>query len=178
MKLLLSWLQGRETGVGIIEVLISIALLGLVGDSYLGGVGTGTQATIITKEQSIAESLVRSEAEYVKGCGYQFGASEYAVDPTLVIPDGWTVPAPSVVPVHGADDGIQEVTVSAQHQGEKEQQRAAGFVQQHNGISPLRSQYAAQIPAFSRCVLVRAHQVLFTTRDCQVVTNIVYHTSR
>ena len=119
VKWLKGWLGGSEKGTSMIEVLLGIVLLGLVGISYLGGIGTGTQATIITKEQAVAESLVRSEAEYVKGerCEYQSGASEYPVDPTLAIPAGWTVPAPTVVPVHGRD-GIQEVTVTAQHHGE------------------------------------------------------------
>ena len=107
-----------ERGTGLIEVLLGIAILGLVGIAYLGGMGTSTQATIITKEQSIAESLVRSEAEYVKRCGYQYDTSEYPVDPTLTIPESWTVPPPAVVPVHGSDDGLQEVTVSAQHNDE------------------------------------------------------------
>jgi len=118
VKLLQGWFAGSEKGTSMIEVLLGIVLLGLVGISYLGGVGTATQATIITQEQSVAESLIRSEAEYVKGCDYQYGTSEYPVDPTLTIPEGWTVPAPAVVPVHGIDDGMQEVTVSAQQNGE------------------------------------------------------------
>ncbi len=120
VKLLRDRLAGSEKGTSTIEILLAIVLLGLVGISYLGGIGTGTRATIITQEQAVAESLIRSEAEYVKGegCGYQYGVSEYPVDPTLTIPAGWTVPPPAVVPVHGSDDGLQEVTVSAQHQGE------------------------------------------------------------
>jgi Tfp pilus assembly protein PilV len=117
-KLLKSCLLKDERGISLIEVLISIVILGLVGITYLGSVGTSTQATIITKEQSTAESLVRSEAEYVKRYAYQPSASEYPVDPTLAIPGGWTVPLPSVEPLHGSEDGIQKVTVTAQHQGE------------------------------------------------------------
>jgi len=118
VKWLKGCLAGSEKGISTIEVLVGIVLLGLVAVSYLGGVGTGTQATVITKEQAIAESLVRSQAEYVKGCAYQYGASEYPVDPTLDIPEGWTVPPPAVVPVHSVDDGMQEATVTAQHEGE------------------------------------------------------------
>lgn len=117
IKLLKGRLAGSENGISTIEVLLGIVILGVVAVTFLGGVGTGTQATIITKEQSVAESLVRSEAEYVKGCAYQYDASEYPVDSTLTIPEGWTVPPPAVEPVHGSDDGIQEVTVTAQHQG-------------------------------------------------------------
>lgn len=118
VKLLRCWLTGSEKGISTLEVLLAIVILGVVAVTFLGSIGTGTQATVVTKEQAVAESLIRSEAEYVKGCGYQYGASEYPVDPTLTIPEGWTVPLPAVVPVHVIDDGMQEVTVSAQYQGE------------------------------------------------------------
>jgi type II secretory pathway pseudopilin PulG len=117
MKFLKDWLRGSEKGISTIEVLLGIVILGLVGVCFLGSVGTGTQATIVTKEQSVAESLVRSEAEYVKGCTYQYDASGYPVDPTLTLPEGWAVPT-YVEPVHSSDDGLQKVTVTAEHQGE------------------------------------------------------------
>ncbi|UCB43111.1 MAG: type II secretion system protein [Dehalococcoidales bacterium] len=118
LKLLKGCPVQGESGVSLIEILIGITILGLVGIAFLGGIGTSTRATIITKEQSIAESLVRSEAEYVKRYGYQYDTSEYPVDPTLTIPEGWTVPTPIVEPVHASDDGLQKVTVIAQRQGE------------------------------------------------------------
>ena len=115
---LVGWFEGEEKGTSAIEVVVGLVILGLVGISYLGGVATGTKATFVTKQQAIAESLVRSEAEYVKSCAYQYGASEYPVDSTLTIPEGWVVPPPVVEPVHGSDDGIQTVTVTAEHRGD------------------------------------------------------------
>ncbi|HEY41790.1 MAG TPA: hypothetical protein G4O18_08035 [Dehalococcoidia bacterium] len=117
VKPLKDWLRGSEKGISTIEVLLGIVILGLVSVCFLGSVGTGTQATVVTREQSIAESLVRSEAEYVKGCAYQYDASEYPVDPTLTLPAGWTVPT-YVEPVHASDDGLQKVTITAEYQGE------------------------------------------------------------
>ena len=111
------WLRGNEKGISLIEILIAIAVLGLVGITFLSSMVTSTNATVITREQAVAENLVRNEAEYVKDCVYQYDASEYPVDPTLTIPAEWTVPPPTVVPVHGVDNGMQEVTVSAQYQG-------------------------------------------------------------
>lgn len=117
VKLLKNRLAGDEKGISLIEVLVAIAVLGLVGITFLGSMVTSTNATVITREQAVAENLVRNEAEYIKDCVYQYGASEYPVDPTLTIPEGWTVPPPSAVPVHEIDNGMQEVTVSAQYQG-------------------------------------------------------------
>ncbi len=113
IKLFKGWLKGSEKGISTLEVLLAIVILGVVAIAFLGSIGTATQATVITRDQALADSLVRSEAEYVKGCGYQYGISEYPVDPTLTLPPEWAV-STSVVPVHGSDDGIQEVTVSAQ----------------------------------------------------------------
>lgn len=113
-KLFKGWLTGSEKGISTLEVLLAIVILGVVAVTFLGSIGTATQATVITKEQSVAESLVRSEAEYVKGYGYQYDVSEYPVDPTLTLPSGWTV-LTSVVPVHASDDGIQQITVSAHY---------------------------------------------------------------
>ena len=117
LRLLKDWLRGSEKGISTLEVLLAIVILGLVGVCFLGGVGTGTQATVITRDQAIAESLVRSEAEYIKGCGYQYGTSEYLIDPTLTIPAEWEVWT-YVEPVHGSDDGLQKATITAERQGE------------------------------------------------------------
>ena len=116
VRLLKDWLRGSEKGISTLEVLLAIVILGLVGVCFLGGVGTGTQATVITRDQATAESLVRSEAEYVKGCTYQYDTTEYPVDPTLTIPAEWTV-STYVEPVHSSDDGLQQVTISAERQG-------------------------------------------------------------
>ena len=67
IKLLKGWLTGSEKGISTLEVLLAIVILGVVAIAFLSSIGTATQATVITREQSVAESLVRSEAEYVKG---------------------------------------------------------------------------------------------------------------
>ena len=108
-----------EKGFAIIETLVALALLGIIAVALLSGVATASKASSIANERAIAESLVHSEAEYVKSCAYQDSASEYPVDPSLTVPDSWTVPPPVVGLVHATDDGIQEVTVTAEHNGEE-----------------------------------------------------------
>lgn len=108
-----------EKGFTIIETLVALALLGIIAVVLLSGVATASKASSIANERAIAESLVHSEAEYVKSCAYQDSASEYPVDPSLTVPDSWTVPPPVVGLVHATDDGIQEVTVTAEHNGEE-----------------------------------------------------------
>jgi len=107
-----------EKGFALIETLVALALMGIIGVSLLSGAATATKATTITGEQATAQSLVRSEIEYVKNYPYQYSASTYPVNPSLTIPAGWSVPLPTVAPVHATDDGIQSVNVTAEHNGE------------------------------------------------------------
>ncbi|MDD4858737.1 MAG: type II secretion system protein [Dehalococcoidales bacterium] len=106
-----------ERGFILIETLVALAILGIVAVALLSGMATTTKATVITSEQAIADSLVRSEIEYVKSCAYQSHPATYPIDGSMDIPAGWTVPAPSTSLVHVSDDGIQQVTVSATRNG-------------------------------------------------------------
>ncbi len=111
--------RGKENGVTLIETLVALALLGIVAVAFLSGLATSLKSSFISNEQALAESLIRTEAEYVKTYPYQYYATEYPVDPGLTIPASWTIPPPVVEPVHATDDGIQKVTVAVEHNGEE-----------------------------------------------------------
>jgi prepilin-type N-terminal cleavage/methylation domain-containing protein len=106
-------------GFAFIETIVALALLGIVAVIFLGSVGTATKATIVTDEQATAESLARSEIEYIKSCAYQYSPTEYLVNPTLSIPTGWSMPNPTAEALHGTDDGIQKVTITVERDGEE-----------------------------------------------------------
>jgi len=110
--------MNSEKGSSLIETIIALALLGIIVVAFLSGLGTATKAVVINSEQATAESLVRSEIEYVKKYPYQYDTSEYPVAPALTIPEGWNVPPPVVESVHANDDGIQKITVTAERNGE------------------------------------------------------------
>ena len=112
-------LEGNESGVTLIETLVALAILGCVAAAFLSGLATTTRASVIADEQATAESLIRSEIEYIKNYSYDYYASSYPVDPALTIPESWDIPAPVVVPVHASDDGIQQVTVTAERNGKQ-----------------------------------------------------------
>ena len=69
-----------EKGFALIESTLSISLLGIIGVSFLSALVTGVKATSITDEKATAQSLVRSEIEYVKNYPYDYFTSEYPVD--------------------------------------------------------------------------------------------------
>ena len=106
-----------EKGFSLIETTAALAILGIAAVAFLGGVGTSLKAVSINEEQATAQSLIISEIEYVKRCAYEYSISEYPVAPYIDMPVGWSVPPPVVEPVHASDDGFQEVTVVAEHNG-------------------------------------------------------------
>ena len=63
-------MRGNETGVTLIETLVALALLSIIAVVFLGGLTTVATATLIANEQATAESLARSQMEYVKSQGY------------------------------------------------------------------------------------------------------------
>ena len=115
---MLNRFAGGELGATLTETVVALAILSIVAVTFLSGLATTSTATIIANEQATAESLARSQMEYVKNYAYQYAASEYPVDPSLNIPVGWSVPPPVVELVHATDDGLQKVTVTAEHNGE------------------------------------------------------------
>jgi len=114
---LLSLLKHNESGAALISTLVAVAIAGILAAAFLSGLATATTAIHIADELTVAESLARSEMEYVRDYAYQYDATVYPVDPLLDIPTGWVVPTPAVELVHATDDGIQKITVSVEHNG-------------------------------------------------------------
>ena len=109
-----------EKGISLLETIVALALLSIIGVPFLISIGTATNAAMVADEKVTAESLARSEIEYIKDCNYQYDATEYAVDPTIDIPSGWSIPNPTVEALNSPDDGIQKVTITVRRDGEDE----------------------------------------------------------
>jgi len=61
----------KEKGFTAIEVIVALALLGIIAVAFLGGLTTASKAIFIADERTTAESLARTEMEYVKSCNYE-----------------------------------------------------------------------------------------------------------
>jgi len=105
-----------ESGVTFIETVVALALLGIIAVAFLSGLATTAKATIIANEQTIAESLARSQMEWAKETAYTDDATEYSPAP---IPSGGDYTGYSVTitatPLHNPDDGIQKITATVKH---------------------------------------------------------------
>ena len=69
----------NQKGFTLIELIVSLALLGLIAIAYLGALATASTAIIISDERTTAESLARSQMEYVKNQDYSDNVWSYEV---------------------------------------------------------------------------------------------------
>jgi prepilin-type N-terminal cleavage/methylation domain-containing protein len=124
----------NEKGITLIEVIIALALLGIIGLAFLGALSTASNAVFITDERATAESLARTEMEYIKSQDYiDYSDSDHGEYGIITPPTDYTVEV-SVIPfnpdtgdpyadlgggVFELDFGIQEITVTVNHLGEQ-----------------------------------------------------------
>lgn len=78
-----------QKGLTLIEVLIAIALLGMIAVPFLTALSTSSEGIIIADEKTTAESLVRSEMEYVKNSPYNSTGFSYDISTTPDEPPPW-----------------------------------------------------------------------------------------
>ena len=70
-----------QKGLTLIEVLIAIAILALIAVPFLTALSTSSRGIIIADERTTAESIVRSEMEYVTNCTYHYTGFSYQIPP-------------------------------------------------------------------------------------------------
>ncbi len=86
MKILRKLKRGQR-GFGLVEVIIALALLGIIGVSFLGTLANASNAIILSDGRTTAESLARSEMEYVKSQEYiDYSVADHAVYDSLGAP--------------------------------------------------------------------------------------------
>ena len=122
----------KEKGFSLVEVMLALALLGIIAVAVLGALATASKAIFIADEQATAESLARTEMEYVRNQDYDAINNPPQYDLISDIPDGYDidVTAERLDPKGDgidADDGIQKITVTVQHQDKPEVVKLEGY---------------------------------------------------
>ena len=59
-----------EKGFSLIEVVIALGILGIIAAAYLGSLANASQSLAVADERATAESLARSQMEYIKKESY------------------------------------------------------------------------------------------------------------
>ncbi len=125
-------LLGDSRGTTFVEVVIAVAVLGLIAASVIPTLLIINKAEFRRDEQRVAESLARNQIECIKSAPYVYGNEtnpepEY---PLVPVPDGSYEIELLVQPITidpqtqmhqalpaGQDNGIQEITVRIHHVG-------------------------------------------------------------
>ncbi len=126
-----------EKGFALVEVLVALALTGIIATAFLLAISTSSKAILVADERTTAESLARSQMEDIKNelyINYSEGVPLHGVYITTVTPPNYSIGF-TVVPfdpgtgnpygftdvggilVFDDDDGIQKITVTVYHQG-------------------------------------------------------------
>jgi len=116
-RALLCRLVGREEGTTLLEILVALVLLGVISVAFLSALMTTARSSYSADQRAMAESLARSQMEYVKSTTYVAGATQYPVSPTMTAPQGWIVPPATAEALSSPDGGIQRVTVEVERNG-------------------------------------------------------------
>ncbi len=110
-----------ERGFTFVEVLIALVLLGIIAGGFLAALAASSRSTMSSDEHTSAESLARTEMEYVKNSIYVMASWAYALpegtppwDATHALPAGYTgyTVTVSAAPLRLVDDGIQRVSIT------------------------------------------------------------------
>jgi len=111
-----------EKGFSLIEVALAIALLGIIAIAFLGALASGSKIISISDELATAESLARSQMEYVKNQPYDDVNNPPLYTLLSDIPDGYDIVVSAArldyyEDGYNTDDGIQTITVAVSHLG-------------------------------------------------------------
>jgi prepilin-type N-terminal cleavage/methylation domain-containing protein len=119
-------LRGSSRGFSMLEVVIAIALLGIIAVSVLAALQTAAMALISADRRATAESLARTQMEYVRFIGYddllEENHPQYGLDPQIqsTLPPDFSVETTAIRLNKDVDpdddDGIQQITVTVSHE--------------------------------------------------------------
>jgi type II secretory pathway pseudopilin PulG len=134
MKTISKWLKRikvklqDEAGIGLVESLAAVAILGIAGTAFVLSLSTGALAVREGDQEATAQSLARAQMEYVKNYPYQEVPTTYPLvyteDETynpnpVTLPEGYGISvAVGAIPQAGGDTDIQKVTVTISREGE------------------------------------------------------------
>jgi len=109
-----AWTQDQK-GLGLTESVIAVAVLGVAIVTFVAALATGSLAVSQENEQVVAQSLVRTQLEYIKNYPYDPSVITY---PTVDAPKGFSI-CVTVGFIPNTDTDIQKITVTIYREGEE-----------------------------------------------------------
>ena len=98
-----------ESGFSLLEVLVALLILAATAVIFINGLMTSSIAVQAADEKTAAESLARSQMEWVKSSDYSYNATSYTLAPVMDASDYQNLSANiTAAALHDPDDGIQK----------------------------------------------------------------------
>ena len=108
--------QGSSSGFTLIEVLITLALIGIIAIAFLSAISTASMALITADERATAESLARSQMEYVKNQEYiDYSEPDHDDYDEITNTEGFEIE----LLVEPVQTGLQKITVTVSRDDEE-----------------------------------------------------------
>jgi prepilin-type N-terminal cleavage/methylation domain-containing protein len=102
-----------EKGLTLVESLVTVAIVGVALVAFAVALSTGSIAVWENDQEVAAQSLARTQMEYIKGLPYDSGANTY---PTVNATDNYSISV-AVTSVPDSDSNIQKVTANISRDG-------------------------------------------------------------
>jgi type II secretory pathway pseudopilin PulG len=103
-----------QRGIGLVETLMAVAILGTAVVAFVTALSAGSIAVGEHDGEAMAQGLAQSQLEYTKSYSYSPGATTY---PLLAAPEGYSLSV-GVSAVPDTDNDIQKITVTVNRGGE------------------------------------------------------------
>jgi len=107
-------LKGQK-GIGLLEVLLAVAILGVIGVGFMQALGTTSEGADLHEKRVTASILAQSQVAHIKSIAYDADASDPT--PGVDYSVGISLPPNYSVTVDTTEEqaGRQEVTVKVYH---------------------------------------------------------------
>jgi len=105
----------NQSGLGLVETLVAVAILGISVVAFTVALSAGSIAVGEHDREAMAQGLAQSQLEYTKSCAFDPGATTY---PLVSVPEGYTLSV-GVSDVPYTDAEIQKLTVIVRHDDEE-----------------------------------------------------------
>ncbi len=111
----------RERGFTLIEVLISLAVMGVIAVAFLGGLTTASKGLSITDERQTGQNLAETQMEFIRQQGYNSELPpQYQKLPAGEIPAGYDIEIEAIRldpdgDGLGDDDNAQLIRINITH---------------------------------------------------------------